>query len=201
MTASANVPAVIEARDLAPAIADGAAADQAVAALAEFLLALVVTRENTDEANRYARGIRDYRKALEDSRAGYSRQPRDELERIRSCYRGAIEKLDSIYAHLTTGVARVVQAERAEQQRALAAAAASGAGAAEIARAVQAVAPKPSQTRELVQYSAKVVDASKIPAEFWKIDLDALNAAARERKDSFSVPGAELIKDVRIIPL
>lgn len=196
-----TVPAIIEARDLAPVIADGANVDAAVALLEAQLGAFVVTRDNMDQANALAKGIRKYKQQIEDSRAGYSRQPLDELERIRSCYRGALAKLDGIYAHLTAGTTAVVQAERIEQQRALAQAAATGAGPAEIARAVAAAAPKPSGTREMTYYSAIVRDPSKVPAKYWRIDLDALNAEAKTAKDAFAVEGCELVKDVRVVPV
>ena len=195
-----TVPAIIEARDLAPVIADGANVDAAVALLEAQLGSFVVTRDNMDQANSLAKAVRAYKGKIEDSRAGYSRQPLDELERIRSCYRGALATLDRIYGHLTAGTTAVVQAERIEQQRALAQAAATGAGPAEIARAVAAAAPKPSGTKELTYYSAKVVDPSKVPARFWRIDLDALNAEAKTAKDAFNVEGCELVKDVRVVP-
>jgi threonyl-tRNA synthetase len=46
------------------------------------------------------------------------------------------------------------------------------------------------QTRK--KYTAKIIDPTKIPKEFWIIDIAALNALASVQKENFNVAGCEV---------
>jgi hypothetical protein len=190
------------ATELAPtahetAIAAAAGANQ----LSTSLLAVPVTPANMQWATDTAKQVRDYRKQLENQMAAGVKPLLGVVETIRGWFRDPLAVCDQVYAHLTGGVAAVMQAERAAQRLALEAAAASGAGQEEIKRAVDAAAPRPSGTRETTYYSARVLDAAKVPAMFRVIDQKALDAHARATKEAFAVDGCELVRDTRVVPV
>lgn len=53
--------------------------------------------------------------------------------------------------------------------------------------------PKLEGLRQTKNYSAEVVDESKIPDKYWILDTAALNRTARADKEKFDVPGARLV--------
>lgn len=59
--------------------------------------------------------------------------------------------------------------------------------------AVSKLMTTPEGTYTRKQYSMRVVDPSKVPAQYWKIDEAALNELASDQKDAFDVPGCEIV--------
>lgn len=191
---------MITTTDLTPARASADAASAGAGQLTS-LLSWVVTPDRIDEANATAKAVREYRKTLDAEEKRGTKPLLEVVETIRSWFRDPKAACDRVYAHLTEGVARCLAESRAASTKALAEAAATGAGAAEIQRAVEVAAAKPAASKQLVFYSVRVVDAAKVPAMFLRVDQQALDAHARAVKDAFSVPGCELIRDVRVVPL
>lgn len=191
---------MIETTDLAPARASASAASDFAGGLAS-LTAIEITAANIEWANATAKQIREYRKGLDAEEKSGTAPLLAVVEKIRSWFRAPKQVCDEVYRHLTEGAARAI-ADGKRQQMALAAeAVATGAGALEIQRAVEAVVPKPTGSRTLVYYSARIIDASKVPREFLCVDQKALDAHAREVKDAFAVPGVELVRDEKVVPL
>lgn len=84
--------------------------------------------------------------------------------------------------------------QRADQERAIAALPAATTPA-ERTEAVAALTTKTVKTFK--HYSARVVDESRVPRPFWRIDQAALDALARSQKDAFAVDGCELVIEER----
>lgn len=62
---------------------------------------------------------------------------------------------------------------------------------AEVQAAVAAVVPVPEGMHERITYTARVVDTSKVPIEFWRIDQAALDEFAARTQTA--PPGCELV--------
>ncbi|MBK6920535.1 MAG: hypothetical protein IPH07_24255 [Deltaproteobacteria bacterium] len=191
---------MIETTDLAPARASADAATTGAAQLSS-LLAVEITPDRVEWANATAKQVRAYRKALEDEEKSGTKPLLAVVDKIRGWFRDPKAVCDQVYTHLTKGVERCIEEGRREQMRLAAAAAATGAGHAEIQRAVEAAVQKPTGSKTVTYYSARVTDASKVPAQFWMINQQALDAHARAVKDAFNVPGVELVRDTRVVPL
>lgn len=231
---------MIETTDLAPARASADAATTGAAQLSS-LLAVEITPDRVEWANATAKQVRAYRKALEDEEKSGTKPLLAVVDKIRGWFRDPKAVCDQVYTHLTKGVERCIEEGRREQMRLAAAAAATGAGHAEIQRAVEAAVQKPTGSKTVTYYSAKVTvppaatiaslatlretmrvhceqrhrndDLLRLmlvqlqdllaflPVEFVTINQQALDAHARATKDAFDVPGVELVRDTRVVPL
>ena len=172
-----------------------AAAETAAVArttLAQAQTITVNTPVDADTATEALRQLRARRKQIEAERDRVSKPLRALATENSRYWKPAIDA----YSAAETAINRALTAfETTRQARAKAALVAS-APPEQIAEVVELMAPRPEGTHQRTYYSARVTDASKVPAEYMIPDQAALDALARAKKDGFAVPGVELVRDV-----
>lgn len=195
-TQPTNLPALEPAQEQAR-VAQGHATD-----LLKYITTVkVTTAEQEQWASGVGRQLAEQRKGLEAERDAVAKPIYAAYKRVRSWFKPPIETLDTAIAHLKTEIGAYRRSVE-EQARAQLAEATTPAEVEQATAAV--VAPKPSTHTEVRHYAAKIVDVSKIPASYWTHPdvIEALQRVldreARERKETFDVPGCELVVDKRV---
>lgn len=105
------------------------------------------------------------------------------------------KEIEATRVHLRDAAFEFGQQAAAEQRRLLATAAETGAGQAEIAAAVAASVPAPQGLGSRDCWRARVVDRSKVPAEYWVLDEARLDREAKASKGTAVVPGIEFYNE------
>lgn len=160
-----------------------------------------LTFKSAQEAIDLAKQIKAHR-ALFDKEFAFATDLRRMANSISKTWNPAVGPLDESYRYLMAEHDRILAEARAAQQKALEEAAALSkvdpeAARTEIARAVEATAPKVEGAHQRAYWSAEVVDESKLPRWCWVIDYAALDREAREKKEAFDVPGAKAVRELR----
>lgn len=133
--------------------------------------------------------LRDRRKELEAERDSVAKPLRAAASKISGWFKRPIERFEAMETYLR-GEIKAYHDAQAEAARAQLAAAASPA---EVEQAVAVVAPAPQGLHFRENWSARVVDRSKLPPEYLIVDQQRLDREARALKHSFAVPGVEAV--------
>lgn len=162
-------------------------ASRSLAFVREFT---VETAERCEQAAGMVRKIREHRRGLEADRDGLIKPLQSVVRKLRAKYKTPLDLLTDAENHLRAAVIAYQERERAKQQAALVEAQSK----AEVAAAVTALAPRPEGYHERYTYSARVVDPSKVPAEYWTIDQAKLDRVVAAAKGEIEIPGVAVDK-------
>ncbi len=170
-------------------------AQQAVAAAQHTAAAVMQQPINTPElaqwATDVAHQINAQKKGFEAERDRVAKPLRKIASDHSAQWKPAIEACDHAIRHLKSQVLMFQNAQRVAQQAALKAAAQEAAATGEttaIAAAAKPVA-KPKGMTTVTDWAWEVADRSKVPAEYFVLDVSRLNAEAKLHKDKLNIPG------------
>ena len=69
----------------------------------------------------------------------------------------------------------------------------------EVSRAVEVLAPVPSNMHERSVWSWEVTDVDKIPSDYWILDEKRIDREVREQKANYALPGIKVLRDTSIV--
>lgn len=144
---------------------------------------------NEDQANYFgtlAKQIAEQCETYLERRDGGMKPARALLAWIESLFPLApVKKCEQVIKHLKERSFAFYQRKQAEA-RALAASATTQA---EVARAVETLAPVPVGFVKVTTWTYEIVDVNAIPRDYWILDEKRLKAEAKQRKDKLNIPG------------
>jgi hypothetical protein len=187
MTAQTEtLPDIAQARTMA----DAALASLQGTAAHVLAIEAVHTAEDAQAAIDEAKKYREIKRAGEAERDTVCKPLRAQATAHSKRWAGFIAMAEQLERHCKALGLDYQSRAAAQAQQALAAGVTSHT---ELARAQEALTTKPAGMSVRKTYRAKVVDPSKVPAQYWLIDEARLDREARAAKDKFAVPGVELV--------
>ena len=149
-----------------------------------------------DWAAQFIQSVNAKKKELETARTSITKPINQGLRAVNAVFKPPVNAYDEVERYVKNEVALSLKEERDEQTKALAEATTPQ----EVARSSQAlVAPMPQGLGARQVWKWRVIDPSKIPAEYYVLDEARINREVRGLQDKTQIPGIEVYQEQTVV--
>lgn len=155
----------------------------------------IESKEDYDKASDFLRQIKGKQKDFGAERDALVKPLRNVINRITKMFSAPLNMLSDAEVHLKNEL-KVYKEESDKLHEKMLMDAQTPQ---EVALAVEVLADKPEGIIERASWTYRVVDAEKIPKDYWLLDDKRISREARQHKEELCIPGIEVIRDTIIV--